>query len=128
MSLPDDYKFTRDHEWVSMEGDIATIGITEHAAEQLGDVVFVELPAVGSSFEKGDVFSVVESVKAAVDCYMPVSGEVTQVNEALESAYEIMNEDPQGQGWIVRIRMTDPSEIDQLMTASAYADYLSTVQ
>ncbi|MBN1878508.1 glycine cleavage system protein GcvH [bacterium] len=128
MSLPDDYRFTRDHEWVSVDGDIATIGITAHAAEQLGDVVFVELPSVGTSFEKGDVFSVVESVKAAVDCYMPVSGEVTEINETLESAYEIMNEDPQGQGWIVRIRMTDTTEIDQLMTAKAYADYLSTVE
>ena len=127
MSLPDDYKFTKDHEWVHLEGDTATIGITTHAAEQLGDVVFVELPSVGTSFEKGDVFSVVESVKAAVDCYMPISGEVVEINETLESAYEMMNEDPQGQGWIIRIRIADPSELDSLMSAKAYADYLSTI-
>lgn len=127
MSLPDDYRFTKDHEWVHTEGDTATIGITAHAAEQLGDVVFVELPSVGTSFEKGDVFSVVESVKAAVDCYMPISGEVVEINETLESAYEMMNEDPQGQGWIIRIRIADPSELDSLMSAKAYADYLSTI-
>jgi len=128
VSFPKEYKFTKDHEWVNLQGEEATVGITSHAAEQLGDVVFVELPDVGASFEKGDVFAVVESVKAAVDCYMPVSGEIVAVNDALESAYETMNEDPHGDGWIVKIQTSDTSEVDELMSADDYTEYLSTLE
>jgi len=128
VSFPNEYKFTKDHEWVKLEGEVATVGITSHAADQLGDVVFVELPETGASFEKGDVFAVVESVKAAVDCYMPVSGEIIEVNESLESAYETMNEDPHGAGWIVKVQTSDVSELDELMSADGYTEYLSTLE
>ncbi|MBN1296190.1 glycine cleavage system protein GcvH [bacterium] len=128
MSFPKGYMFTKDHEWVSLDGDIASVGITSHAADQLGDVVFVELPEVGTSYEHGDVFAVVESVKAAVDCYMPLSGEIIEVNEELEAGYEIMNQDPHGAGWIVRVRATDVSELNELMSAEAYTEYLSTLE
>lgn len=124
----DTCKFTKDHEWVRVEKDVAFIGITSHAAEQLGDVVFVEFPEVGAVFDKGDVFGVVESVKAAVDCYIPVSGTVVEINSELESAYEIMNDDPQGQGWMIKIKMADPSEFDELLSADAYAEYLKTIE
>ena len=127
MCFPKEYKYTKDHEWVSIDGEVVTIGISAHAAEQLGDVVYVELPEVDDSFEKGDVFGVVESVKAAVDCYMPVSGEVVAINEELESAYETMNEDPHGQGWMVKIKASDLSELDDLMDQAAYIEYLSTL-
>lgn len=128
MSFPKEYKYTKDHEWVKIDGEIVTIGITAHAAEQLGDVVYVELPEVDDSFEKGDVFGVVESVKAAVDCYMPVSGEVSAINEDLESGYEIMNEDPHGQGWMVKIKASDLAELDDMMDQAAYVEYLSTLE
>jgi glycine cleavage system H protein len=128
VSSNSNYKFTKNHEWVDVDGDIATIGITSHAAEQLGDIVFVEFPEVGTVYDKGDVFGVVESVKAAVDCYLPVSGEIIEINEELESAYEIMNEDPEGEGWITKVRLADTSELDELLSADAYAEYLSTLE
>ncbi|MCD4654964.1 glycine cleavage system protein GcvH [bacterium] len=127
MNYPANYKYTKDHEWINLADDIATVGITAHAAEQMGDVVFVELPETGTNYEINDVFGVVESVKAAVDCYMPVSGEIYEVNEELESAYEMMNEDPHVSGWIVKIKISDPTEMDKLMTAEAYTAYLSTL-
>ena len=128
MSYPTEFKYTKDHEWVSITGEIATVGITAHAAEQLGDVVFVELPETEDSFEKNDVFGVVESVKAAVDCYMPLSGEIAEINEELESAYETMNEDPHGAGWMIKIKFSDSAELDELMSAAAYTEYLSTLE
>ncbi len=128
MKLNSAYKYTKDHEWVDIEGEIATIGITAHAAEQLGDVVFIEFPEVGSVFDKGDVFGVVESVKAAVDCYIPVSGEIVEINEDLESALEIMNDDPENEGWIIKVRLADTSELDELLSADDYAEYLSTLE
>lgn len=113
-------KYTEDHEWVSVEGDTATVGITSYAAEQLGDVVFVELPDVGASFEKGDDMAVVESVKAASDVYAPVSGDVIEANTKLSDAPETVNEAPDSDGWFAKIKLSNPSEFDSLMDDAAY--------
>ena len=120
-------RFTKDHEWVSLEGDIATIGITAYAAEQLGDVVFVETPDAGKALAKGDSFAVVESVKAASDVYAPVSGEVVEGNAALASAPETVNADPEGDGWFAKIRVSDASQLDALMDRAAYDAFLATL-
>jgi glycine cleavage system H protein len=122
MSYPDDLRYSREHEWVRSEGDGATIGITSYAADELGDIVFVELPEVGSSLSQFATFGVVESVKAVSDLYAPVSGEVTEVNEALRDAPELLNSEPFGEGWIAKVSLADPSELEQLMDAAAYAD------
>jgi len=116
-------KFTEDHEWVSVDGETATVGITKYAAEQLGDVVFVEVPEVGASFAKGDDMAVVESVKAASDVYAPISGEVTEANAALADAPETVNEDPEGAGWFAKLKLKDASELDGLMDAAAYKTF-----
>lgn len=121
MSLPQDLQYTKSHEWVRQEGDTATVGITDHAQEELGDVVFVELPAEGDSFDAGESFGTVESVKAVSDLYAPVAGEVVEVNSALEDAPEKINEDPYGEGWICLIEPDDPSQFDLLLDASAYS-------
>ena len=113
-------KYTEDHEWIRVEGDTATIGITAYAAEQLGDVVFVELPDVGRTVARGDDAAVVESVKAASEVYAPVSGEITAVNEALTDAPETVNASAEGDGWFVKIKLSDTSELDGLMDADAY--------
>lgn len=118
--IPGDLKYTKDHEWLKLDGDEAIIGITDHAQSALGDITFVELPSVGDSFSAHDTFGVVESVKAASDLYMPVSGEVTAVNEALEETPESVNDDPYGEGWIAKIKLGDTSEIEGLLDAAAY--------
>ncbi|HHY62324.1 MAG: glycine cleavage system protein GcvH [Bacillota bacterium] len=117
-------RFTSDHEWVELEGNIATIGITEHAAEELGDVIYVELPAVGDTFAQGDNLAVAESVKAAADIFAPIGGTVTEVNDALEDEPGLVNEDPMGNGWIVRIDVDDVTELDDLMDEEEYEEYL----
>ena len=117
MSIPQDLQYTKTHEWVRQEGDTATVGITEHAQEELGDVVFVELPEEGDSFEAGDSFGTVESVKAVSDLYAPVAGEVVEVNSALEDAPEKINEDPYGEGWIVKLRTSGDAD---LLSAGEY--------
>lgn len=117
-------RFTSDHEWVELEGNIATIGITEHAAEELGDVIYVELPAVGDTFAQGDNLVVAESVKAAADIFAPIGGTVTEVNDALEDEPGLVNEDPMGNGWIVRIDVDDVTELDDLMDEEEYEEYL----
>ena len=116
--------FTEDHEWVDVEGEIATVGITDYAQEQLGDIVFVELPAEGAAFEKGDDAAVVESVKAASDVYSPVSGEVVEANGALEDNPALVNSDAEDEGWFFRLRLTDVSELEKLMNESAYSKYV----
>ena len=116
-------KYTKSDEWVKLDGDEAVIGISDYAQEQLSDLVFVELPAVGDSFEKGDTFGVVESVKAAADVNVPIGGEVVAVNGDLEDAPELINEDPFVKGWIIRIKPADVSEIDDLMDEGAYTAY-----
>jgi glycine cleavage system H protein len=118
--VPTDLRYTKDHEWVRVDGDIATVGITEYAASQLGDIVFVELPVIGRSLTQGAAFGVVESVKAVSDLYAPVSGEVTEGNDALADGPELVNSDPFGAGWMVRLRVTDPAEVEALLDAAAY--------
>ncbi len=115
--------YTEDHEWIAVEGDTGTIGITKYAAEQLGDVVFVEVPEAGASFGKGDDMAVVESVKAASDVYAPVSGDVVEGNEALADAPQTVNEDPQGAGWFCKLKLTDPVQLSGLMDADAYKSF-----
>lgn len=113
-------KFTEEHEWISTEGDVGTVGITDHAQEQLGDIVFIELPEVGQAIAKDDQIGVVESVKAASEIYAPVAGEVVAINEALPDAPETVNKDPSGDGWFVKIKLSDPAELDGLMDEEAY--------
>ncbi|WP_018714585.1 glycine cleavage system protein GcvH [Brachymonas chironomi] len=117
-------KYTEDHEWIKIEGDIATVGITLHAQDALGDVVFVELPEVGSSHEQKDAIGVVESVKAAADVYMPVSGEITEVNEALQDDPSVINSDPLNAGWFFKIKLSDASQLDALLDQTAYDELL----
>lgn len=112
--------FTEDHEWISLDGDIATVGITNHAQEQLGDLVFVELPDTGSTVSKGDDAVVVESVKAASDVYAPVSGEITETNSSLDDDPNIVNNAAQSEGWLFKMKMSDKSELDGLMDEAAY--------
>jgi glycine cleavage system H protein len=121
MSYPDDLRYSKEHEWVRVEGSHGTIGITSFAADELGDIVFVELPEVGAAVAQFATFGVVESVKAVSDLYSPVSGSVTEVNEALRAAPELLNSDPFGEGWIARVELADPTELDALMGADAYA-------
>lgn len=116
-------KYTEDHEWIRVEGDIATVGITHHAQDALGDVVFVDLPEVGQSYAQKEVAGVVESVKAAADVYMPVAGEVTEVNEALRAEPSLANSDPQGAGWFFKVRLAAPAQLDALMDEAAYAAF-----
>ncbi len=123
LHLPEELKYTQDHEWVRGT-ETVRIGITDFAQDQLGDIVFVELPEEGSQFEAGEVFSTVESVKAVSEVYSPVSGEVVAVNEALEEKPELVNQDPYGQGWIVDIKINDASELNTLMDSSAYLEML----
>jgi glycine cleavage system H protein len=117
-------KYTTDHEYVSIEGDVATIGITDYAQSQLGDVVFVELPATGKVLKQGDEAAVVESVKAASEVYAPVSGEVIAVNESLPDAPGTVNEDPLGKGWFIKMKLSDPAQLDALMDEAAYTAHL----
>ncbi len=119
--------FTKDHEWVRLDGDVATVGITKHAADQLGDVVFVETPEAGRAVSQKDGFAVVESVKAASDVYAPVSGEVIEGNDALASAPETVNADPEGAGWFARIKVSNPAELDGLMDRAAYDAFLASL-
>lgn len=120
-------RYTKDHEWVRMEGGLAVVGISQHAAEQLGDVVFVELPATGKSFKKGDDMAVVESVKAASDIYAPISGEVAAVNQAIVDEPSKVNEDPAGAAWFVKLKPSNAAEVDALMDAAAYVKFLETL-
>ena len=113
-------KYTEDHEWLQIDGDTAVVGITHHAQDALGDVVFVELPEVGKSFAQGEVTGVVESVKAAADVYMPVSGVITEVNEALRDNPSLANTDPLGEGWFFKVRLSDPGQLTALMDEAAY--------
>ena len=116
-------KYTEDHEWLKIEGDIATVGITHHAQDALGDVVFVELPEIGRGYAQKDTAGVVESVKAAADVYMPVSGEVVEVNEALRDDPSLANSDPQGAGWFFKVRLAEPAQVAALMDEAAYTAF-----
>ena len=120
-------RFTKDHEWVEVDGDVATVGITAYAAEQLGDVVFVETPDVGKTVKAGDGFAVVESVKAASDVYAPISGQVVEANGALGEAPETVNAAPEAAGWFAKVKLANPSELDALMDRPTYEAYLQTL-
>jgi glycine cleavage system H protein len=120
MDTPETLRYSTDHEWVRLEADEAVVGISAHAAEELGDVVFVELPEVGRRLQKGEAFGVIESVKTASDLYAPLAGEVVAVNEALSSQPELVNAEPYAAGWMVRLRLVDPTAADELMDADAY--------
>ena len=123
LHLPDDIRYTDEHEWARLSGDTARIGVTDYAQDQLGDIVFVELPAVGDTIAKGEVFGTLESVKAVSELYLPLSGEVVAVNTALTDAPELINQDPYA-AWIIEVRPSDAGEYDQLLSAAAYLDLL----
>src|SRR5260370_6290470 len=125
-TTPEDSRYAKTHEYVHVEGDVATIGITDYAQKELGDVVFVELPAVGTQLEAADELGSIESVKAVSELFAPVSGEVVEVNEALTEKPELVNTDPYGDGWMVRVRLSDPTEVDELMSAEEYEEYIET--
>lgn len=120
MAYPDDVRYTAEHEWAREQGGVVTVGITSYATDQLGDVVFVELPAVGNKVETGGTFGVVEAVKTVSDLFAPVTGEVVEVNSALTDNPAVVNADPYGEGWMVKIRLTDPSEFAKLLSSSDY--------
>ena len=123
-----DTLYTKDHEWIRLDGDVATVGITEHAQSQLGDIVFVELPEIGRKVEKGGEAAVVESVKAASDVYAPASGEVVAVNDSLGSVPAAINEEAEGKGWFFRLKLSAPGELDGLMSAEQYKEFLATLE
>lgn len=120
MKFPDNVRYTSEHEWIRVEGEEAYVGITDYAQSELGEIVFIDVPTLGETVAQGEVFGSVEAVKTVSDLNMPASGEVLEVNEELEAHPELVNEDPYGKGWMVRIRLTDPSELDNLMDAAAY--------
>jgi glycine cleavage system H protein len=125
-TYPEQFRYTKEHEWVNVEGDTGTIGITFHAQEELGDIVYVDLPKPGARLEKGKSLGSVESVKAVSDIYSPVSGEVVGVNEALAASPEKLNADPHGAAWLVKVRLSAPDEIKQLLSAQDYQTYIGT--
>jgi len=120
-------RYTRDHEWIRLDGDVATIGISDYAQEQLGDVVYVELPAVGKSFDKGAEAAVVESVKAASEIFAPVAGEVVEVNAALDAEPGTVNNSPEGDGWFMKLKVTNAADVNELMDGDAYEAFLETI-
>ena len=120
MKIPENLKFTRDHEWIRVQGEMAVVGITDFAQGELGDVVFVEIETEGESLEKGEIFGTVEAVKTVSDLFMPVSGEVMEINEALTTRPELVNKDPYGEGWMIKVKMTDEGDLAELLTPDAY--------
>lgn len=128
MSYPSDYRYTQEHEWVRLEGNLATIGITDYAQHELGDVVYVDLPKVGAKLNAGESFGTVESVKAVSDIYAPVSGEVAEVNSALTETPEVINKDPHGKAWLIKLKLVNSSEVSKLMDAAAYEAFLAGKQ
>jgi glycine cleavage system H protein len=120
--------YTKDHEWIRLDGDVATVGITEHAQNALGDIVYVELPEIGKQVEQGGEAAVVESVKAASDVYAPVTGEVVAVNQSLDGAPATINEDAEGKGWFFRLKLSSPEQLDGLMSEQQYKDFLKTLE
>ncbi|MFT4544366.1 MAG: glycine cleavage system H protein [Bacteroidia bacterium] len=122
MNIPADLKYTKEHEWIKVDGDMATIGITDYAQGELGDIVYVEIETEGESLDADEVFGTVEAVKTVSDLFMPLSGEVAELNEGLDTDPESVNRDPYGDGWMVKIKMSDASQVDGLMTADAYKE------
>jgi len=126
MDFPTDLKYTKDHEWIKIDGDEAMIGITEFAQKELGDIVFIEVETVNETLEKEEIFGTIEAVKTVSDLFMPVSGEVLEFNEELESKPETINSDPYGDGWIIKIKLTNQAELDELLDVSAYAELVES--
>jgi glycine cleavage system H protein len=124
LNLPEDVRYTDDHEWAKKNGDVVRMGISDYAQDQLGDIVFVELPEVGSSFDKGEEFGTVESVKAVSELYMPIGGEVTAINEALADEPELVNSDPYNGGWMIEIKASDPAELEAMKSKADYLEML----
>ena len=122
-NIPDDLHYSKDHEWVRVDGNVATVGITDYAQDSLGDVVYVELPKVGDDFAANESFGSVESVKAVSEVFSPVSGEIVGINEALADTPEKVNQDPYGDGWMIRVQMSNPGEVDSMLTAAEYEDF-----
>lgn len=125
MNIPAELKYSKEHEWVKVDGDVATIGITDHAQGQLGEIVFVDIQTEGETLSQGDVFGAIEAVKTVADAFMPVSGEIVEVNPNIESAPESVNKDPYGEGWMIKVKLSNPSEIDGLMSAEDYKGFIS---
>jgi glycine cleavage system H protein len=125
MAYPKNYRYTKEHEWIEVKGDVATIGITDHAQHELGDVVFVELPKPGTKIEAGKSFGTVESVKAVSEIYAPAAGEVTEANEELQNTPEKINSDPHGAAWLIKVRLANPAAVGSLMDAAAYEAYIA---
>ncbi len=123
--IPEELKYSEDHEWLSLEDETGTVGITDYAQSQLGDIVFVELPEVGQQLEKGQVFGTIEAVKTVAEVYAPVSGEVVEVNSAVQEGAEVINTEPYGAGWLIKIRLTDAKELSQLMSPGDYASLIA---
>ncbi|MDI9640884.1 glycine cleavage system protein GcvH [Kamptonema cortianum] len=121
MNIPTDLKYTKSHEWIRLEGDLATVGITDHAQSELGDIVFVDLPNAGRALTAGDSFGTVESVKTVSDLYSPIDGEVVEVNSLLGAQSELVNSDPYGDGWLVKVRLSDAGQMDSLLSPEAYS-------
>ncbi len=122
MNIPTDLKYTKDHEWIKVEGNVATVGVTDFAQSQLGDVVFVEIETEGETLDKEEVFGTIEAVKTVSDMFMPVSGKIVAVNEQLADTPEVVNKDPYGDGWMIKIELSDASEVDELLTADKYKE------
>lgn len=122
--IPDDRKYTQEHEWVQVEGEIGTVGVTDHAASELGDIVYVELPEVGAEFSAGDAVGTIESVKAVADLYLPVSGEIVEINPALDGDPGLVNSSPLDDGWLFKVRLVEPAELDTLLDAAGYEELL----
>ena len=120
MNFPDNLRYTKDHEWIKLEGGIATIGITDYAQKELGDIVYVEVETIGKELNAGDVFGTVEAVKTVSDLYMPIRGTITELNPELTKAPELVNNDPYGKGWMIKVKVNNPSDVDSLMDAAAY--------
>ena len=125
MSHPSDRKYSNEHEWVVADGDVATVGISDFAQDQLGEVVYVDLPGVGDRLAAGDTFGEIESVKSVSELYAPVTGEVIEVNDSLSDSPETVNQDPHGEGWMIKIRVADPTEVDGLMSADEYDEFIT---
>lgn len=125
MNIPENLKYSKEHEWVRVDGDIAYVGITDFAQSELGDIVFVEIDTVGDTIDADEIFGTIEAVKTVSDLFMPVGGEVLELNEKLEDDPELVNTDPYGDGWLIKVKMTDASQLDHLMDASAYGEMIN---
>jgi glycine cleavage system H protein len=126
MNIPENLKYTKDHEWIKVDGDVATVGITDYAQNELGDIVFVEIETEGENLDKEEVFGTVEAVKTVSDIFMPISGEVAEVNSKLEDSPEIVNKDPYGEGWLIKVKIGDQSELDHLLDADKYKELIES--